>query len=405
MLLELDDRFFRDPFSRFDQLRGQGAVHKLHAADGSRFWLVIGTEEIRQGLRDPRLSKDPGRIADARVAQRRAANAANGLEAPDSRMAQILEMGEFLRAFTDEVRGVVKDELSGEFAWTRAPVYRRIADGLLDPLAEESEPIDLVASFTMPYATRVTGALLGVDEADLPEFDRCVAGWMAPVSAEQRSDAVARLFSMLDQLLSQRRPNGSQDIAAALAARIAAADRDDSDALIRACLIFILITVETTVSFLATATLALLTHPDQLKLLLAEPERTPEAIEELLRFTGPHNISSQRCAVEGVELGGTEIAEGDLVVFALGAANRDTSDYPEPHRLDITRDTAGHLAFGAGRHYCPGTHQARTALTIGLSALLGRFPGISLSCPEQEVPWIRSELLRSVQALPVLLRA
>ncbi|OZM72353.1 hypothetical protein CFN78_15260 [Amycolatopsis antarctica] len=402
MLFELDDDFYRDPFSRFDGLREQAPVHVLHGTDGSRFWLVLGSAEIRTGLRDPRLSKDPGRIAAARVAQRRDAGLEEGASG-EQRLGQILEMGEFMRSFTDEVRVVVKDELSGEFARTRAPVYRNIADRLLADLATVDGPLDLVSRFTMPYATHVTGALLGYEEDELPAFGGYVAGWMAPDTPEQRAEALAGLFPMIDELIARRRATGGEDIASALAAKVASEGRQDADALVRACLIFILITVETAVSFLATATLALLTHPEQLRLLLAEPLRASEAVEELLRFTGPHNISSQRCAVEDMEIGGREIKEGDLVVFALGAANRDGEHFPEPHCLDITRDTAGHLAFGAGRHYCPGTHQARTSLTIGLSALLDHFPGIALSGPEQEVPWVRSELLRSVRVLPVVL--
>lgn len=393
-LLRVDDDFVRDPFPRFDELRAQGPVHVLRTRDGARYWLVVGSEEIRSGLRDTRLSKDPDLLAAARVRQRGEHGVVDGPAAE----AALRELTSFLRSFTYEVREVVKETLSGRHAARHAPRVAAIADELLDGLAAVSGPVDLVASYSMPFATRVSGSLLGVAPDELAEFGARVSAWLGSDSAEARATARRRVSALLDELIAARCGREADDVVSALVGKAGTAGRES---LVRACLIFVMITVETVVSFLATAVHALLSHPEQLRLLRDEPERTGAAIDELLRFTGPHNVSAQRCATEDLELGGQHIAEGDLVVFALGAANHDAATYPDPHRLDLDRDATGHLAFGAGRHYCPGTHQARSALATGIAALLRRYPGLRLAVPAGEVSWVPSELLRSVRALPV----
>ncbi|PXY38412.1 cytochrome P450 [Prauserella flavalba] len=393
-LLRVDDDFVRDPFPRFDELRARGPVHVLRTRDGARYWLVVGSDEIRSGLRDTRLSKDPDLLAAARVRQR----SEHGVEDGPGAEAALRELTAFMRSFTYEVREVVKDTLSGRHAARHAPRVAAIAEELLDGLAGAVGPVDLLASYSMPFATRVSGSLLGVAPDALAEFGAWVSAWLGSDSADTRAAARQRVSALLGDLVAARRRQEADDIVSALAGKAGTADRES---LVRACLIFVMITVETVVSFLATAVYALLTHPEQLRLLRDRPERTGAAIDELLRFAGPHNVSAQRCATEDLELGGQHIAEGDLVVFALGAANHDATVYPDPHCLDLDRDAAAHLAFGAGRHYCPGTHHARSALATGIGALLRRYPGIALAVPADEVSWVRSELLRSVRTLPV----
>jgi cytochrome P450 len=145
--------------------------------------------------------------------------------------------------------------------------------------------------------------------------------------------------------------------------------------------------------------LALLRHPEERAALAADPARLPTAVEELLRYDSPVQMT-MRFAMEDTELARQSIPKGSLVVTLLGAANRDSAQFPDPDRLDIKRDNAhSHLAFGAGVHYCLGAALARLEGEIAIGALLRRFPGLAIG-PEGALH--RAHLvLRGLTALPV----
>lgn len=393
-LLPVDEDFFRDPFPFFDRLRDSGPVHVLHARDGSRFWLVVGSTEITSGLLDRRLSKDPDLIASARTRQL----SERGTITPAAEY-ELDEVTLFLRSFTGDVTSVVRDTLSADHAARQAGAFGAIAADVLGGIDDTDVPVDLVQHYTLPYSIRVSGHLLGVTEPE--RFHRAVHAWLSARDDAGREAAVTELNAHFRATAVARQDHPADDVVSALVARIGVGDLDSLN---RALLIFLMISSETVYSFLATATYLLLTSPAQLRSLHDDPEQITTALEELLRLTGPHNISAQRCATEDLELGGQRIARGDLVAFALGAANHDPAVHPCPHRFDLDRSPRRHLAFGAGRHHCPAAHHARAALTAGLEALLHRFPDLELAIPADKVRWQPSETLRSVQALPVRLR-
>jgi cytochrome P450 len=143
---------------------------------------------------------------------------------------------------------------------------------------------------------------------------------------------------------------------------------------------------------------ALSRNPAQWQRLLAEPQRLPNAIEELLRFDSPVQ-ATVRVPTEEIALGDRVLAKGTLVVCLIGAANRDPAAYPDPDRLDIGRERVQHLAFGFGQHFCLGAGLARLEARIVLGALLERTPKLAMAC--DEVEFRPNPLLRGPQALPV----
>jgi cytochrome P450 len=110
----------------------------------------------------------------------------------------------------------------------------------------------------------------------------------------------------------------------------------------------------TTVNLVGNGTLALLTHPEELARLRADPSLLPAAVEELLRFTNPLNHATDRFTTQDTTVGDVVIPAGEWVFMAISSANRDPGRFPDPDRLDLSRDTSGHLAFGHGIHYCLG---------------------------------------------------
>jgi cytochrome P450 PksS len=156
---------------------------------------------------------------------------------------------------------------------------------------------------------------------------------------------------------------------------------------------------ETTVGLIACGALALMENREQRDLWLARPEIGETAVEELLRYTSPADFSTPRTARETVTIAGVAIPKGAMVLAGLGSANRDEMRFPDPDRLDLTRDGARHLAFGMGIHFCVGAPLARLEARIALPALFRRFP--ALRAEAGRLRWRRGMLFRGLEELPV----
>jgi cytochrome P450 len=161
---------------------------------------------------------------------------------------------------------------------------------------------------------------------------------------------------------------------------------------------------ETTTNLIASGTLALLQSPAELARLRADPSLLPGAVEELLRYVNPLNHATERFTLEPVEIGGVTIPAREWVLCVTASANHDPSRFPDPSRLDVSRDASGHVAFGHGIHYCLGAPLARLEGEVAFSALLSRFPGLSLAAPASSLRWRPSSLIHGLETLPVRLR-
>jgi cytochrome P450 len=160
---------------------------------------------------------------------------------------------------------------------------------------------------------------------------------------------------------------------------------------------------ETTVNLIGNGMYALLRHPDALARLRADPDLTPRAVEEFLRFDGPVDLATFRHTTEPVEIAGTTIPAGEVVLVALSSANRDPGRYPSADDLDLQREANGHLAFGFGLHHCLGAPLARLEGDVAFRTLLARFPEMTLAADPDELTWRSSMLIRGLTRLPVRL--
>jgi cytochrome P450 len=198
----------------------------------------------------------------------------------------------------------------------------------------------------------------------------------------------------------QRRRAPQEDLLSGLVAAEEAGDRLTRGELFATCVLLLVAGNETTTNLIGNALLALLRHPEQLALLREEPKRMAGALEELLRYDSPVQITS-RMVLEDGELAGRELRRGQQLVLLLGAANRDPVRFRAPERLDLLRDDVRHLSFGHGIHHCLGAQLARLEAQLALSGLLARFP--KLRGDTAAVEWGDNTILRGPRSLRLAL--
>ncbi|MET9845549.1 cytochrome P450 family protein [Streptomyces ossamyceticus] len=380
-------RFTEDPYPVYAELRALGPVHRVRLPGHDahhEVWLVVGYEEARAALADPRLSKDASKI---------------GITFLDEEL-----IGKYLLVSDPpqhtRLRGLVTREFTARRVERLRPRVQQITDDLLDAMLPLGRA-DLVESFAYPLPLTVICELLGVPEFDRAAFREMSTETVAPTSAENEYDAFVRLAAYLGELIEDKRCSPPADDL--LGALIRSAD-DDGDRLspdeLRGMAFILLIAGhETTVNLIGNAVRNLLAHPGQLAEVRADMSLVDAVVEETLRYEGPVENGTFRFAAEPLVIAGTPIEAGDSVLVGLAAADRDDSRCPAADRFDIHRDTRGHLAFGHGIHYCLGAPLARLEARVALRTLLDRCPDLALDGPPG--PWLPGMLIRGARSLPV----
>ena len=240
--------------------------------------------------------------------------------------------------------------------------------------------------------------LLGVPAEDRRRFHRW-SGRLVSVSSGRdmiRALPAALAFTRyLRKLINQRRGDPKDDLITALVQAEEAGDKLSEDELLAMVFLLLVAGHETTVNLNASGTLALLEHPEQAEALRHDPSLTNPAVEELLRFTSPVELATERYARKDAEIAGETIPRGELVLAVLGSANRDERHFEHPDVLILARDPNGHLAFGRGGvHHCLGAPLARMEGQIAISAPLSRFPHARLAVAPETLRWRRGLFLR-----------
>ncbi len=379
-----------DPYAVYARLREAGPVHRIAGTDGLPAWLVTRYDDVRQALADPRLSLDKRNAAPGGY---------RGLALPSALDANLLNMDP---PDHTRIRRLVSQAFTPRrIGQLRGPI-RKSADQLLDAIAAQ-DSADLIASYAAPLPIIVICDVLGVAPEDRHDFREWTDALLAPDPAEpsRAKEAVGGMLAFLTQLIAGKRAEPADDLLSALIAVRDEGDRLSEDELMSLAFLILFAGYENTVHLIGNATLALLSHPDQLVALRADPGRLGGAVEELARFDGPAPLAIRRFPTEDITIGGVTVPAGETVLLSLASAHRDPGRFPDPDRLDIGRDATGHLALGHGIHYCLGAPLARMETEIALAALLERLPGLTLDVPPGELRWRPSMRARGLLSLPV----
>ena len=291
------------------------------------------------------------------------------------------------------------------------PEIERLAANLLADLkagVAETGSADLIMNYAYPLPTLVIAQILGIPEEDFQKFRR----WAGDIAAaiDFQLEGLEELQARVDQtthelaeylrwVFSLRKAEPQDD----LISRLIAADENgkqlDEDEVIGTCILLLVAGHETTVNLIGNGTLALMRHRDQWEALTTDPGLARNAVEELLRYDSPVQMTT-RLAFEPIELGdGIVIPPASQVIFVLGAANRDPAAFPDPDRLDLARKVDRVMSFGMGIHFCLGSPLARLEGEIAFRTLATGAPGMTWAA---DAPvWRPGAILHGLHDLPV----
>ena len=400
------EAFKANPYSTYALLRRDAPVFRVPGPMGSEIWLITRYDDARAALSDPRFAKDP---AFAPTWAKVMAGVADD-EGPMGRNMMNSDPPDHTRQ-----RRLVSAAFTPRRVARLEPRIREITEGLVGAMAGQDE-VDLIESFAHPLPITVICELLGIPIADRGAF----AGWtrmlLASPATEEgvatRKRGNDEINEYLTEVIGRMRPrvdesldhDAQPDLISALLLP-GRGDVLDERELLGMIKLLLVAGHETTVNHIGNGLLALLTHPDQLALLRADPGLIPSAIEEMLRFDGPIERVPMRFTTEDVEVAGTLIPAGSAVNVVLGSADRDDERFPGADEFEITRGDHQHIAFGHGIHYCVGAPLARVESAIAFGTLLRRFPSIELTRPAQDLVWRIGgpNIVRGLDTLPVRL--
>jgi cytochrome P450 len=384
-----DGPFWSDPYPAYAELRTDAPVRRLDLPDGP-MWIITRYEDARAAFVDARFSKDWRYTlpADQRAA----------MPAAPTPMMLLMDPPDHTR-----LRKLVSRSFTARRMSELRPRVQEIADDLLAALPADGA-VDVMAHYAFLLPVRVICELLGVPAEDRDDFGRW-SSTMIDESPQDEKFAASRKLSEYLAGLTDRKRTEPDD---ALLSALTQVSDDDGDALsqeelVAMAMLLLIAGHETTVNLIGNGILGLLTHPDQREILAEKPELWPTAVEELLRWDSPVTTAPVRFAAEDVEVAGTTIPEGAVVVLGIAAANRDDGRFADAARLDVTRDDRGHLAFGYGLHHCLGAPLARIEGEVALRSLFTARPELALAA--EDLTYRRSTLVRGVTELPVRLGA
>nr|WP_239579135.1 cytochrome P450 [Microlunatus panaciterrae] len=208
--------------------------------------------------------------------------------------------------------------------------------------------------------------------------------------------AQRQLSRIFDDLFELRRHEPRDDIVSSLVRQ--QNDEITPEVIAPLCRLLLLAGFETTVNAIGNGVRALLANPEQWRLLVEDPSRAPQVVEEVLRYDPPVQVTA-RVSLKDMELGGVQVKENQWVVTLIAGANRDPAVFADPNRFDITRTSSvEHLAFSGGIHYCLGAPLARLELAATFRALAERLPQLH---QVGKVKMRRATAIHGPQVLPV----
>jgi cytochrome P450 len=389
-------RFKANPFPFYARLREEAPVFRIKGPTNEVGWLVTRYDDVAQVLKYSNLTKDRfGRMTPEQRAhlpwfvkffEPLSKNMLNR-DPPDHTRLRTLVHKAFTPRLVEQLRSRVQ----------------ALSDRLLDEAGRKGS-MELVAEYALVVPVTIIAEMLGVPSVDYRKFQR----WSNRLTSNTNMrDVLLSIPSLLmfarylRKLIEQRRAAPGEDLLTALIQAEEAGDTLTPDELLSMVFLLLVAGHETTVNLIAGGTLALLQHPEQLERLRKNPDLIGPAVEELLRYASPVEMSTERFTREDFSVGGVTIPRGDLVFGVIASANRDGSHFKDPDTLDLGREPNKHLTFGLGIHYCLGAPLARRETKIAFDELFDAVGRFEVVTKDDELDYPMGLMLRSPRSLVI----
>lgn len=389
-------QFKANPFPFLAELRRSQPVYQTTLPDKTPIWLITRYEDVFALLKDERfvknrrtamtpeqLRKMPWVPSMFRPLERNVLD----LDGPDhTRLRSLVH-----KAFTPSLISQMRERI------------QTLADELVERALAKGQ-MDLIKDFALPLPMTIITEILGVPLRDRHKFhkwSKAVVSLSSPSPTMRVLPSVWRFIRYLRRFIERRRHHPQDDLISALISAEEAGDTLSEDELLAMVFLLLIAGHETTVNLIGNGMLALLDRPHVMTRLREDAEMIRSAVEELLRYTAPVLMSTERYAREDLNIQGVNIPRGAMTLGVIGSANRDERVFENPDELDITREPNKHLAFGQGVHFCLGAPLARLEAQIAINTLLRRVSEIQLSIPTASLRWRSSIFLRGLESLPV----
>ncbi|MFD2469895.1 cytochrome P450 [Amycolatopsis silviterrae] len=359
---------------------------RVQMPHGEAAWLATRYADARLVLGDRRFSRALAQENDEpRMSDYRRPGGILSMDPPDHTRLRTLVAKAFTARRVEELR----------------PRVARLAGELIEQLREHGQPADLVDLYALPIPVAVICELLGVPVGDRPQFrewsDAALSTTRLTPEESERSREELRAY--MAGLIAEHRAAPQDDLMTALIEARDVRDRLTELELVDLCVGILVAGHETTASQIPNFVYALLNERAQWERLCADPGLIPTAVEELLRFV-PLGAGAgfARYAVEDVQVGDVLVRQGEPVLVAIGAANRDRLQFGTADQLVLDRGDNHHLGFGHGVHHCLGAPLARLELQEALRALTRELPELRLA---GGIEWKTQMLVRGPRSMPV----
>jgi cytochrome P450 len=403
-----DPGFMEDPWPRYAELRETSPLHR----DPRGFWVATRHADCLEVLRSKASSADgtnidPDSQPDGLGRQR-------GRGEMSEEMARAIDDNRpFLFRDPPEhtrMRGLVSKAFTPRMVDGLRPRIEAMVDELLDRALEHGE-IDVVRDFAYPLPIQVICEMLGIPNDDRDRFSDWSAvlargldpEFLQPEGAlEERFSVVGAFSEYFFGLMAERRRAPGDDLLSQLALAEEAGSVLTEGQVLSTAILLLVAGHETTVNLISGGVLALIEHPDQLARWRDDPSITPRAVEELLRYVSPVQLTG-RALLDDLPLSTATLPKGHYVLSVIASANRDPEAFDDPESLDLDRAENRHLGFGFGLHHCLGAPLARLETAIALPRLLERTR--SLEPLADRFTYRDNVVLRGLAELPIRLSA